>query len=78
MKKLSLCIGVFLVLFLMINVYTVKAQADLTAYNGQWLKDVLKYSNMVRGSSFRQPPEDFVRFAASTHTASFTFGSVLQ
>ncbi len=49
MKKLSLCIGVFLVLFLMINVYTVKAQADLTAYNGQWLKDVSKYSNMVWG-----------------------------
>ena len=28
--------------------------------------------------SFRQPPEDFKWFAASVHTASFTFGIVLQ
>jgi len=47
MKKLSLCIGVFLVLFLMMSVYTAQAQGDLTAYNGYWLKDVSKYLNMV-------------------------------
>jgi len=49
MKKLSLCIGVFAVLFLMIAVYTAQAQGDLTAYNGLWLKDVSKYRNVVWG-----------------------------
>ena len=49
MKKLSLCIGVFLVLFLMINVYTVQAQGVLTAYNGFWLKDTTKFRNVIWG-----------------------------
>lgn len=49
MKKPSLCIGVFLVLFLMINVNTVQAQADLTAYDGFWLKDTTKFRNVVWG-----------------------------
>jgi len=49
MKKLSLCIGVFVVLFLMIAVYTAQAQGNLTEYNGLWLKDVSKYRNMVWG-----------------------------
>lgn len=47
MKKLSLCIGVFLVLFFMTGVYTSQAQGDLTGYNGLWLKDVSTYRNVV-------------------------------
>jgi hypothetical protein len=49
MKKLSLCIGVFAVLFLMMDLYTAQAQGNLTEYNGLWLKDVSKYRNMVWG-----------------------------
>ena len=41
MKKVSLCIGVFIVLFLAIGVHTVKAQ-DLSGLNGQWLNGTLK------------------------------------
>jgi len=47
MKKSFLCIGVFLVLLLLVDVYTVYAQGDLTAYNGLWLKDVSTYRNVV-------------------------------
>jgi hypothetical protein len=41
MKKVSLCIGVFIVLFLAIGVHTAKAQ-DLSGLNGQWLNGALK------------------------------------
>jgi hypothetical protein len=41
MKKVSFCIGVFIVLFLAIGVHTVKAQ-DLSGLNGQWLNGTLK------------------------------------
>lgn len=33
----------------MMDLYTAQAQGDLTAFNGLWLKDVSKYSNMVWG-----------------------------
>lgn len=44
MKRVSLCIGVFLVLFLNIGVCTVQAQ-DLSGFNGQWLNTTLKMQN---------------------------------
>ena len=47
MKKLSLCIGVFVVLFLMMDLYMAQAQVDLTAYDGLWLKNSTKLRNMI-------------------------------
>lgn len=38
MKKFLLCIGAFLVLFLVIGVYTAQAQGDLRDFDGTWLK----------------------------------------
>ena len=38
MKKFSLCIGAFLVLFLMFGGYTAQAQGDLQEFNATWLK----------------------------------------
>jgi len=49
MKKLSLCIGVFLVLLLMMGVFTAQAQVDLTEYDGFWLKDTTKFRNVIWG-----------------------------
>jgi len=47
MKKFSLCIGAFLVLFLIIGVYKAEAQADLTAFDGLWMKDSTKFRKVV-------------------------------
>jgi hypothetical protein len=50
MKKLSLCIGVFLVLFLVVGSYTVQAQpyTALEQMNGKWLK----MNGSVKGYDF--------------------------
>jgi hypothetical protein len=53
MKKTSLCIGAFLVLFLVIGVYTAQAQQDppypaLTQMNGKWLQ----MSGSIKGYDF--------------------------
>lgn len=42
MKKVSMCIGVFMAFFLVIGVYTAQAQ-DLTGFDGTWLKMTVKY-----------------------------------
>lgn len=42
MKKISLCISVFVILFLAVGVYTAQAQADLSAFDGTWLKLTVK------------------------------------
>ena len=47
MKKVSLRIGAFLVLFLVIGVYTAQAQVDLSAFNGLWMQDSVKFRNVV-------------------------------
>ena len=47
MKKFSLYISFFLVLFLMTGVYTAQAQADLSAFNGLWMKNSTKFRNVV-------------------------------
>jgi hypothetical protein len=47
MKKVSLCIGAFMVLFLVVGVYTAQAQADLSAFDGLWLQDLSKFRYMV-------------------------------
>jgi len=46
MKKFSLCIGAFLVLFLMFGGYTAQAQGDLQEFNATWLK----FSGKATGS----------------------------
>ena len=58
MKRVSLCIGVFLVLFLGISNYTVQAQ-DLSGFNGQWLNVTLKMQNVwaTDGSGTTAVPE---------------------
>ena len=38
MKKTTLCIVAFLVLFLMFGVCNAQAQADLRAFDGKWLQ----------------------------------------
>lgn len=50
MKKLLLCIGVFLVLFFMTGVYTSQAQdfAALNQMNGKWLK----FNGSIKGYDF--------------------------
>ena len=47
MKKVSLCIGAFMVLLLVVGVYTAQAQADLSAFDGLWLQDSSQYRNIV-------------------------------
>ena len=47
MKKVSLCIGAFMVLLSVVGVYTAQAQADLSAFDGVWLQDSSKFRNMV-------------------------------
>jgi hypothetical protein len=44
MKKISICIGVFMVLFLAVGVYT--AHAQVTGLNGTWLKFTGKFKGM--------------------------------
>lgn len=46
MKKVSTCIGFFMVFFLLVFVYT--AQADVTGLNGTWLK----FTGKVKGMNF--------------------------
>jgi hypothetical protein len=50
MKKYSICIGVFLVLFLAVGVYT--AEAQVTGLNGTWLK----LSGKLKGMEFSGGP----------------------
>lgn len=50
MKKYSICIGVFMVLFLAFGVYTAKAQ--VTGLNGTWLK----LSGKLKGMEFSGGP----------------------
>jgi hypothetical protein len=47
MKRDLFHIGAFLVLFLVTGVCSAQAEADLTAFNGQWIKDYTKFRNMV-------------------------------
>jgi hypothetical protein len=67
MKKFSLCIGVVMVLFLVICVYTAQAQdynyAALNALNGKWLK----MSGTAKGVTYS---EEFVEAAP---VGNFTF-----
>jgi hypothetical protein len=51
MKKTTLCIGAFLVLFLMFGVYTAQAQADLRAFDGKWVKGTLSTKNGYTATS---------------------------
>ena len=50
MKKLSICIGVCMVLFLAVGVYT--AQAQVTGLNGTWLK----FTGKLKGMEFSGGP----------------------
>jgi hypothetical protein len=50
MKKISICIGVFMVLFLAVGVYT--AQAQVTGMNGTWLK----FTGKLKGMEFSGGP----------------------
>ena len=50
MKKLTICIGVFMVLFLAVGVYT--AQAQVTGLNGTWLK----FTGKLKGMEFSGGP----------------------
>ena len=50
MKKISICIGVFMVLFLAVGVYT--AQAQVTGLNGTWLK----FTGKLKGMEFSGGP----------------------
>ena len=62
MKKVSFCIGVFIVLFLAIGVHTVKAQ-DLSGLNGQWLNGTLKtQQGWVTANGTASAPEKMRNF----------------
>ena len=50
MKKLTICIGIFMVLFLAVGVYT--AQAQVTGLNGTWLK----FTGKLKGMEFSGGP----------------------
>ena len=50
MKKISICIGVFMVLFLAVGVYT--AHAQVTGLNGTWLK----FTGKLKGMEFSGGP----------------------
>jgi hypothetical protein len=50
MKKISICIGVFMVLFLAVGVYT--AHAQVTGLNGTWLK----FTGKLKGMEFSGDP----------------------
>jgi hypothetical protein len=57
MKQVSLCISVFVVLFLAIGVHTVQAQ-DLSGFDGQWLSGTLKaQKGWVTGMGTTAAPE---------------------
>ena len=50
MKKISLCIGFFMVFLLLVSVYT--ARADVTGMNGTWLK----FTGKIKGMEFSGGP----------------------
>ena len=52
MKKISICLGVFMVLFLAVGVYTAQAQTQVTGLNGTWLK----FTGSIKGLEFSGGP----------------------